>query len=327
MSEPVIVRAIRRATGATRVSEGEHIQSLWDGYGEVLKFEIEGARTSSVVVKWVRPPVVSRRGRGAKKDPSSERKLRSYEIESHFYQSYSLLTDSSARLPSMFRYQKTPEGFLFVLEDLDAAGFPLRRHDLSTEEVELCLRWLAAFHATFLGTSPEGLWKSGTYWHLGTRMEELQKMTDSKLKRAAQGFSSKLSQCKFKTLVHGDAKPANFCFSEQESAVAAVDFQYVGGGTGMKDVAYLLDCSVSEAEAERLTPVYLDVYFDALRASLERRGAGADSAEVEKEWRALFPVAWADFARFLDGWAPGRYPPGPFSRELIARAVHECTRS
>ena len=56
----------------------------------------------------------------------------------------------------------------------------------------------------------------------------------------APELDRRLRAARFQTLVHGDAKPANFCFDARRGAVAAVDFQYVGGGCGMKDVAYLL---------------------------------------------------------------------------------------
>jgi len=40
--------------------------------------------------------------------------------------------------------------------------------------------------------------------------------------------------------VHGDAKLANFCFSRDGKKVAAVDFQYVDGGCGMKDLSRII---------------------------------------------------------------------------------------
>ena len=49
-------------------------------------------------------------------------------------------------------------------------------------------------------------------------------------------------------LAHGDAKVANFCFTNDQHAVAAVDFQYVGGGIGTQDVIYFLGSFCSEAE-------------------------------------------------------------------------------
>lgn len=70
-----------------------------------------------------------------------------------------------------------------------------------------------------------------------TRPDELSAMKPSHLKGAAEAIDSKLNQCKFQTIVHGDAKVANFCFTPDSKSIAAVDFQYVGSGCGMKDVA------------------------------------------------------------------------------------------
>ena len=58
------------------------------------------------------------------------------------------------------------------------------------------------------------LWETGTYWHLETRPDELVKLQDKKLKEFAPLIDSKLSSAKYQTLVHGDAKLANFCFSD-----------------------------------------------------------------------------------------------------------------
>src|SRR6185312_12673888 len=148
--------------------------------------------------------------------------------------------------------------------------------------LEPCLAWLAAFHGRFLGVRPEGLWSIGTYWHLDTRREELAAMRDQNLRRRAPELDRALREAKWQTFVHGDAKPDNFGWSRDGSRVAAVDFQYVGGGPGIRDVAYLL-----HGEDESL----LDFYFAHLA-----------NAEVEREWRALYPVARDDFRRFLDGW-------------------------
>jgi hypothetical protein len=275
-----------------------------------------------VVVKNVTPPVTTKK-RGGDGNPAHQRKLRSYEVEAHFYQHFASRCGAEPRLPKAYCCQKTDSGFLFILEDLDSAGYSGRRYSLREAELGGCLRWLAAFHAKFLGVAPEGLWKVGTYWQLSTRSEELAQVTDTALRIAAPKLDARLNQCRFRTLLHGDAKPANFCFSEEDRRVAAVDFQYTGGGCGMKDVAYLLDCCLDAHSAEHQTTDALDLYFGALRKSLEVHCTTDDLDALESEWRGLYPAAWADFARFLNGWAPGRYPPGEFSRALIAQAIGE----
>ena len=107
---------------------------------------------------------------------------------------------------------------------------------------------------------------------------------------------------RFPTLVHGDAKLANFLFRRDGSGVAAVDFQYVGVGSAMKDVAYFVGSCLRGEECEAQEEAILKTYFDALRPRLS---AGVDADAVEREWRALYPFAWADFERFMQGWSPG----------------------
>jgi hypothetical protein len=211
--------------------------------------------------------------------------------------------------------------WLLVLEDLDAAGFPGRRSAARRGDIERCLDWLAAFHARFLGVAPDGLWKTGTYWHLATRPDELASMTDEALRRAAPVLDQKLRAATFQTLVHGDAKLANFCFADDHPGVAGVDFQYVGGGCGMKDVAYFLgSCSYSGAEVTNAG--YLDTYFDRLRQALSH---GVDAGALEREWRALYPLACADFNRFLAGWAPEEWRRDRVGQALVQSVLQALT--
>ncbi|KAM9403970.1 uncharacterized protein pkdc [Salvelinus alpinus] len=100
---------------------------------------------------------------------------------------------------------------LIVLEDLDAVGFDQRRTSVRDAEMRACISWLAHFHGLFLGVVPEGLWPVGTYWHLETRPDELDAMDDSQLKATAWEIDRILNECRFKTIVLGDAKLANFC--------------------------------------------------------------------------------------------------------------------
>ncbi len=298
---PISARVAALA-GAHSATPGAHIQSLWSGYGEVRRYALDEGR--SVVVKHVRPPQDSGR--------SHARKLRSYEVEAAWYRDWAPRC-ADARVPVCHGVEEAAGEWLFVLEDLDAAGFSGRGH-LSERRSRLVLRWLAAFHASFLGEHPRGLWATGTYWHLETRPDELRAMKPGPLREAAAAIDARLRAARFQTLVHGDAKAANFCFAPDEASVAAVDFQYVGGGCGMKDVAYLLAGERAE-DARRL----LDTYFRALREHLPPE---VDGAALEAEWRALYPWAWADFERFLSGWSPG-WGIGPHGRSMTRQVLSE----
>ena len=221
---------------------------------------------------------------------------------------------------SFLSISKTDEKLL-LLEDLDASGFPVRKSKLKLKEVKAVLNWLAQFHARFLGSAPEGLWEVGTYWHLKTRPEEWQKMPDSKLKSMAAQMDSLLNQAEYQTLIHGDAKVANFCFSEDGEKVAAVDFQYVGGGCGIKDVAYFLGSCLDEEQCAFFESELLTYYFSCLQKALEEKeGASINFAALEKEWRFLYPIAWTDFYRFLEGWMPGHWKINSYTEDLAKRA-------
>jgi len=145
-------------------------------------------------------------------------------------------------------------------------------------------------------------------------------MRPGPLKDAAALIDRRLSGATHRSLVHGDAKAANFCFG-RKGAVAAVDFQYVGGGCGMKDVAYLLSCLPSR-DCDRHAESHLDHYFQRLRSVLAETDVDGDA--VEAEWRALYPFAWADFERFLAGWAPSHAMQNPHSRAMTQRALAAC---
>jgi len=166
------------------------------------------------------------------------------------------------------------------------------------------LKWLANFHITFLSQKPVGLWDVGTYWHLATRLDEYELIENQELKAKAHRIDSLLNQCKYQTLVHGDAKLANFCFSQNGEVVAAVDLQYVGGGCGIKDVAYFLGSCLSSDECETNESELLDYYFSELKIAFDSSTHNDDFSLLESEWRDMYPIACTDFIRFMLGWMP-----------------------
>lgn len=312
-------KVILKATNSKGLYEIEEVQELWGGYGKILRYELTGSDLESVIVKNVCLPKTNRQSRGG--GMSFQRKLKSYKVEMAFYENWSRKCGDDCRVPKGYSFEWQNDEFLMVLEDLDAAGFKKRKSSVTWNEMQLCLKWLANFHATFMGQKPENLWAQGTYWHLDTRPDELEVLKDAALKAAAKAIDRKLNNCRFKTFVHGDAKLQNFCFGEDENSVAAVDFQYVGGGCGMKDIAYFVDSCLYDEECESWENDVLAFYFKELKNALDVKQKDVDFDALEKEWRELYHVSWADFYRFLKGWAPGHYESN-YSERVVRKVIN-----
>lgn len=310
------------ATQAIDIRSVTTIQSLWSGYGSLERYELTGSQWSSVIVKHVRLPELSQHPRGWNTDYSHQRKLRSYQIETAWYQRWADHSNEHCRVPKTLCLEQQENSFIMILEDLSSNGFPSLVSNANWEHITACLKWLANFHATFLGKTPEQLWPVGTYWHLATRPDELAGMEEGALKQAASVLDDRLNEAPFQTFVHGDAKLANFCFSEDGKQVAAVDFQYVGGGCGMKDVAYFISSCLNEADCERYETDLLNIYFTELTTALAVHQPQINPSDVEVAWRPMYPIAWTDFYRFLKGWSPGHWKIHAYS-ERIAREVIE----
>jgi hypothetical protein len=326
MIPPSLHASILEVSGAASIQSIEPVQTLWSGYGEIARVHLVGSDTPSLIVKWVDPPVAVDHPRGWSTNRSHQRKLRSYQVESRWYTGFSDRLDERCRVARCFHATAKDNQHLFLLEDLDAVGFAGRRSRLDKTGVQSVLTWLAHFHATFIGCEPDGLWPVGTYWHLETRPDELAAIDGSQvIKQFAGLFDQALSTCAIQTLVHGDAKVANFCFLKDalgHGQVAGVDFQYVGGGCGMKDVAYLLGSCLSEDECDRDAETHLDFYFTKLSKALSDNPSSKHTGtQVESAWRPLYPIAWADFHRFLLGWCPGHQKLHAYTHRMTEDAI------
>lgn len=347
-------KRILHATRADALQELQVIQSLWSGYGKIVRYGLQGsdALVDSLVIKQIHLPEPGHHPRGWNTSRSHTRKLKSYDVEAYWYANWSEQCDLYCRIPRCVLIEQYDDFLLLVLEDLNTVGFDGRRvpatvsqfkragynndsvasmpSDLeqgdsgeghvSGLEIQACLSWLAHFHATFMQVRPKGLWETGTYWHLETRPDEWKAMTAGELKEKAHLIDQRLLNSSFQTLVHGDAKLANFCFAKQGHDVAAVDFQYVGGGCGMKDVAYFLGSCLPGELCERFVPIFVNIYFEALQLALKQRSPALDAVVLEQEWRVLFPFAWADFYRFLKGWSPDHPKVNAYSQQ-VAQSV------
>ncbi|MEE9354400.1 MAG: phosphotransferase [Methylococcaceae bacterium] len=322
-----LLKLIQQTTDATEVSPIQDIQNLWSGYGSIVRYGLKGCSMDTVIVKQVNLSGSSAHPRGWNSDLSHQRKLKSYQVEVAWYDQWGKQCDKACRIPDCLGLSSHEDEILMILEDLDAVGFAERRSAVSIPEIYTCLSWLANFHATFMERQPTNLWSIGTYWHLATRPDELAALQDKALKEVAEPIDKMLQNSPFQTIVHGDAKLANFCFSQDGESVAAVDFQYVGGGCGIKDVAYFIGSCLDEVSCERLESQLLDFYFEAFGQALYQKHPTADATVIEQNWRTLYPIAWTDFHRFLKGWSPGHWKINSYSERLAQEVITQLTNS
>jgi len=300
------------------LSSIEVIQSLWGGYGELVRLRFQD---TSIIIKHVKLPITTDHPYGWNTNLSHIRKIHSYEVEVNWYQEFSQTTDERCRIPQGLKCFQSKDEWLIVMEDLATVGFSSTVNHANKNHLTSCLYWLANFHARYINTQSNQLWATGTYWHLDTRPDELEALDDETLKAFARRIDSALKHTKYQTIVHGDAKLANFCFNEEGTLCAAVDFQYVGQGCAMKDVALFMSSAIKPEDCAKLESWVLDTYFTALKEALAHYQPKIDSADVERAWRPMLCVAWADFQRFVKGWNPNHYKINPYTEELTTKAI------
>ena len=301
------------------------IQSLWSGYGEIARYKRE-AEQDTVVVKQVVLPRDVKHPRGWNTQTGHNRKIDSYHNEAKFYDEYASLCSNKCRVPKCIDMISSQDMPLLIMEDLDAAGYPLRRELASYADICACIGWLAEFHGRFLCEPTESLWPVGTYWHLATRKDEFDSMEPGKLKQMAVTLDHTLNRAQYQTLLHGDAKLANYCFSHERDTdnhplVAAVDFQYVGRGVGVKDLAYFLGSCLSQDALFELEDDLLHIYFSGLRDAVSVYSPSLNYKQLEVEWRDLYAVAWTDFYRFLAGWSPNHAKINRYMKRQLERVL------
>ncbi|KAI0169220.1 phosphotransferase enzyme family protein [Hypoxylon sp. FL1284] len=159
-----------------------------------------------------------------------------------------------------------------------------KRSELNEQQVHAAVDWLSSFHRTsrklitgnlgeFLlppleeasrrrsaqdpGTK---LWLNGGYTYLATRRTEYAALAEDRhsewsalctpttprgqsISELAANFLTPRGR-DFETLIHGDVKSENLFATKSGREVAFYDFQYVGPGLGVSDLAKLFTCSV-----------------------------------------------------------------------------------
>ena len=297
----------------------EKIQTLWSGYGQLVRLKFSN---KNIIVKHVKLPKLSQHPRGWNTNLSHKRKLHSYQVEVNWYKNFSKKIDGNCRIPKGIKTFQNENEWLIVMEDLSSSGFTTIATIAYRTHLRTVIKWLANFHAKYMNVKTDIVWKIGTYWHLDTRPDELELLEDKELKKYAKIIDDKLNNCRYQTIVHGDAKLANFCFNKEGTLCAAVDFQYIGHGCGMKDLIYFMSSAIEPEVSEKMQDWVLNTYFEELEKALEYYQVNIKSSDVKKEWEILFPIAWADFQRFIKGWSPNHFKINAYTEELTVKALN-----
>lgn len=313
---PAFKKYLLKVTKSSACEELVVIQSLWSGYGKISRYKLHNSSHPTVVIKHIALNQANAHPRGWNTCKSHERKVKSYEVETYWYEKWSQLCSPDSRIPNFIGTFSQGKDQWIIIEDLNKR-YPVRKHEINLLEVKACLKWLANFHATFLANEPKGLWKVGTYWNLETRPDEFELIENKELKSKAHLIDERLNNCKYQTIVHGDAKLANFCFSEDGQQIAGVDFQYVGGGCGMKDVAYFLSSCLTSSDCELYETELLNFYFSEFRKVFDSATFPFAFKDLEIEWRQMYPFAYTDFIRFLLGWMPSHQKINKYNLKLM----------
>ena len=300
----------------------ETITSLWSGCGEIVRCSLD---EKACVIKAVNVPDHINHPRISQTEFAINRKRESYLVEFNWYQRYAPKLPVEAKTVSCYNALALEQTKVLILSDFAADGFT--NVQLNYQHISCILKWLANFHAFHLNSPPNALWLRGNYWHLDTRPDEYKVMLDSKIKENAQVIDKALAECPHQTLIHGDAKVANFAINTQAFEVLGYDFQYIGAGVGTVDVMYFLGSCLTEQQLYQKAEHYLNEYFEYFTKAMDKFNKKHQTDAVIHAWRDLWPIAWADFYRFLLGWSPQHKKINHFMLEQSDIALNKLFRA
>ncbi|KAK2603604.1 hypothetical protein QQS21_004185 [Conoideocrella luteorostrata] len=178
------------------------------------------------------------------------------------------------------------------------------------------------------GTARKGLWLNGGYTYLATRGSEYRSLLQdhdsewpsllcqpvpnsalSTTELAAEFLTPRGRP--FETYIHGDVKSENMFSTETGDEVALFDFQYVGLGLGVCDLAKLFTCSVPMDMLLGSGQLHSQlVMSDGERALLEeyrkhllsREGGAATPSYDWGTFKRHWETALVDWCRFQASW-------------------------
>jgi hypothetical protein len=284
-----------------QIKIGHVLTSLWSGCGSIVQCQLDD---KACVIKAIKIPSHINHPKIKQSAFALKRKQYSYQVEYSFYKLYSQHLPRYAQSIECISAINKNDEYALVFKDFTKHGFT----QASVGHIKAILNWLAHFHAFNLNKPTDELWLQGNYWHLSTRPDEFNNLNSANnksadIKKAASILDTALCQSAYKTLIHGDAKLANFAANER-SEIRGYDFQYVGAGIGIVDVMYFMTSCFNDAQLHQHADECLHFYFSQLKIGLNIYHPTVNTDDVIADWRPLWGAAWADFYRFLAGWSP-----------------------
>lgn len=102
-----------KVLGAKAFSKVELVQSLWSDFGALERIYLNGSDRKSIVIKRIQPPSKMHHPRGWNTDASSQRKIKSYEIERLWYEKYAANLPTDIKVPEfLFYFEQNGESIL-----------------------------------------------------------------------------------------------------------------------------------------------------------------------------------------------------------------------
>ena len=225
------------------------------------------------------------------KMPSSEPRTRAtafehgpYRRECIFYTSALPIVDVTAPAPHAVHFDESGHDFALVLDDLTGSAQGDQFSEPTQDQLVLAITEAVALQAPVWGAtdcealngyrvSAEDLAAAGrripdflptVFERLGTGLDD--EIITLLERFAGLGDQWALARSMPTTLVHGDFRPDNFMFGVEPSAppLAVVDWQTVGLGLGVTDVAYLLGGALAPQRRADAELDLLGVYCELL---------------------------------------------------------------
>lgn len=192
-------------------------------------------------------------------------RIQGYNTELMFYTSF----EDRVRIPTPdchFCYEDYYNiKYLMVLEDLSAYcnGEP---NGFDILNANILIKNIAKMHSEFWGSDrfySDGVWPHGGYW-MGNKEMQFDKPFEECFGKLVKNFNSFLGDLDFlpeleelicsneekihnlvhsltpKTMIHGDYKISNVFIKEETKKAFTIDWQWMGGGAGATDLAYLI---------------------------------------------------------------------------------------